>query len=85
MSKPQIIWVVMEPKRGDHNRISSTSHISEADAVRKALRRWLPEEYFPYIPGDSIWYGELRDIWAGMKKAGWDLTEVEINQDGENV
>jgi hypothetical protein len=84
MIKPQIIWIVMEPKRGDYNRICSTSHLNQGDAVRKAIRRWLPEDLFPVIPGDT-YYGDLSEIWTGMKRAGWDITEVDIGNEGEVI
>jgi len=79
MSKPQVIWVVMEPKRGEYPRITSTSHVSEGDAIRKSIRRWLPEDYFPDLPGD-VYYGALSDLWDGMKRVGWDIIEIEVSK-----
>lgn len=82
LKKKQIVWVVMEPRRYDYQRIQSTSHISSTDAIRKAIRRWLPEEYFPTLEGDTHW-GAIGDLWTGMKKAGWEMVEIEID-DGES-
>ena len=69
MSNHKTVWIVMEPKRGEFNRISSTSHIGEADAIRKAIRRWLPEDYFPKIPGDT-YYGGLSVGWYAEDRLG---------------
>lgn len=75
------VWIVMEPKRFQaRQRIMSTSHLGEGDAIRKAIRRWLPVEYFPdkCLAGD-MYFGVMSQMWSGMEHAGWEIVEVDID------
>lgn len=79
MKKKRTLWLVLYP----NGEVASGSHsLYSADiAIANAMQHWLRDDWFKGIEWGGIYGGgALYAIWPALKKNGWKLVEIDLDE-----
>jgi hypothetical protein len=71
------VWFVAWP---DGKVLEESVALTSAEACAKAVRYWLPEQWFPGLELHSMHYGPLSPLWRAMERAGFKVSKLTIPQ-----